>query len=586
MFNKLTKKQKSILNCTESRVVVKACPGSGKTFSVTARLARLLSENTYKHKGIAVISFTKIAAEEIKKYLSEDYGIKRLDYPHFIGTIDSFINKYIFFPFAHLLLKCNQRPEIVGTEYNPWYEYDGSLTRIFNKKVVDRDPNYYFDKVSFDSEGLPIPLLPASSYHFSWKKLVNKDGNYNKRITDIINAKFTGFKNGKANQADANYFSLQILKEFPDICNALSNKFSHLIIDEAQDTTEIQMQIIDLLDSTGIENIMLVGDPDQAIFEWNTADAELFIKKYKDTNYLSIELDENRRSSANICSVLNKMVRSNSVSISDVKDDQNIPSVIEYSKGDDIGNIKNDFLDKCNDLNIPQEKSAILFRGKKFGEEHFQIANESSYDHPWKNGHYYVRDIIHGKYLTENGRYKEGLKLIEKGYHKFTTPDLSYVSRTFVKSIISEYGFRVYRKILFNFIDLLPDLENKKLNTWIIEANAVLRNKQYSILSINKSKGSVKPASLFHSTELSKYPFEIGTIHSAKGQTFDAVLLYLIKRAGQSYYTNILKKYKLNKRQKEELRLVYVACSRPKRLLWVAVPNEDKEAWRSYLGLN
>jgi len=82
----------------------------------------------------------------------------------------------------------------------------------------------------------------------------------------------------------------------------------------------------------------------------------------------------------------------------------------------------------------------------------------------------------------------------------------------------------------------------------------------------------------------------MGTIHSVKGQTFDATLLFLKKKAIKNYATVLAKNYNepdesKRKKDMEELRLVYVASSRPKRLLWIATPKEDISIWQSYLGI-
>ncbi|MGP1993010.1 UvrD-helicase domain-containing protein [Zobellia laminariae] len=362
MFSKLTGKQKQIVDCKKSRIVVKACPGSGKTYSVSARLADLISTKSFKHTGIAVISFTNAAGNEIRKSLLENYNLQSLGYPHFLGTIDSFINKHIFLPFGHLIMGCKSRPEVVGTEFNQWYEYDASMRNRFSQKITD--PNYYFDKVSFDKNDVLLRLLPYNSYYFGkakWDNMYKANNEYKKEINDLLECKEKHFKEGKANQADANYISLKLLKKYPFILKGLSKKYSHLIIDEAQDTTDIQMEIIDLLDGYNLENIIFIGDPDQAIFEWNTADAELFLKKYNDGKYFNIELDENRRSSTKICSVLNKMVGSATVSIADVKEDMNQPEVKGYDSKDSVQEIKNNFLKKCNELGIEYKKKCNSF---------------------------------------------------------------------------------------------------------------------------------------------------------------------------------------------------------------------------------
>jgi len=587
----LSEKQKNIVDSVDSRIVVKACPGSGKTYSVSARIAKLLQQGFYKHKGIAVISFTTVAAEEIKKSLKSDYGIQ-ITYPHFIGTIDSFINQHIFLPFGHLLLGCTSRPEIVGTEYNQWYDYDASKRTRHRGRITYRDPNEYFDKVSFSKDDEPIPLSPASSYHFSWKELRKNDGEYKKVINDIIEAKWHHFKNGKVNQADANYFSLQLLEKHPLILKSLSSKYSHLVIDEAQDTTDIQMSIIDSLDNNGIENILFVGDPDQAIFEWNTADSELFMQKYNDEKYSTIELEENRRSSEKICSLLNQVGTIQSVSVADVKDDPNSPEVKGYDSADEIQQLKNSFIEKCDELGIETKSRAILFRGKSFGEEHFELIPDNSIDHPWKNKHFYIRDVVQGKFLMEKGEYKDSLRLLEKGFYKLQNPNLLYISRTYLRNQINQKGFRLYRSELFDFVNLLPSTENKNLNDWINESNVILEEKGYNKLQVNGAKASVEIKKLFHRKETSEdLPYMMGTIHSVKGQTFGAVLLFLRKRATKNYSTILSPTYNeadesKKRKDQEELRLVYVACSRPKRLLWIAVPNTDVNTWRNYFGLN
>lgn len=591
MFSKLTEKQKEIVNCEKSRIVVKACPGSGKTYSVSARLAKLIYNTNFKHNGIAVISFTKVAGEEIKNSLNDNFEISKLSYPHFIGTIDSFINHHIFLPFGHLFMKCSSRPEIVGTEFNKWFNFDSSMTRYFKGRISGRDANYYFDKVSFHLDGELRQLMPASSYHFSWKNQRKINNDYKKVFQDIIDSKWHHFSEGKANQADANYIALRLLQDYPFILDSLSTKYNHLIIDEAQDTTDIQMEVINMLDNSGIKNIILVGDPNQAIFEWNTADADLFVSKFNDDNYFNIELNENRRCSEKICNLLNRMTIEDSVSIADDREDPNNPEIHGYSNNDDIQVIKDNFIQKCNDLNIPLEKSTIVFRGNKFGEDHFNLVIDSPFDNPWLPNHFYVRDIVHGKFLMDKGLFKESLRLLEKGYFKFCNRELKYISRVYLKEKIEEKGYRKYRQELFDFINLLPKLEDKTLADWINETNINLVEKNYQNLQVNMSKANVIVKNIFHKNEVSEFPFNLGTIHSVKGQTFEALLLFLKKDSATKNYSTILaenyNETDLFKRRKdkEELRLVYVACSRPKRLLWIAVPNEDIKIWSNHLDI-
>lgn len=75
------------------------------------------------------------------------------------------------------------------------------------------------------------------------------------------------------------------------------------------------------------------------------------------------------------------------------------------------------------------------------------------------------------------------------------------------------------------------------------------------------------------------------TIHSVKGMTLEAILVFLKKKSGTKNYVTILEQTPEQNsiQDNEELRIVYVACTRPKKLLWLAVPIDDLECWRNKL---
>lgn len=593
MINKkLTYSQKRIVVCNEPRIIVKACPGSGKTFSVTARLARLLSKNKLgRYQGIAILSFTNAACDEIRKGLKEDWGINDIGYPYFIGTLDKFINDYIFLPFGHLVMGCKMRPEIVGTEYNRWFDYDPSIREPYKHKKIC-DPNYYFDKVSLsenDSYHL-TQLMPDTMYHFSWKKEKwykkdkNKNLKYEKILDGIYEAKWNNFKKGKANQADANYFANSLLAEYPKILSNLINRFPILIIDEAQDTTEVQMSIIDKLDNASISSIMLIGDPFQAIFEWNTANPELFLEKWENKNWHQIELQENMRSSTHICNYLNNFFNSEMKSIAKDRDCNEVPEILGYSEGnnDSVNAICKQFNDKCSKLRITQDNLAIVYRGQSFGEEYFNQINQIKLDSdlPWERDSYFVRDIVHGKFLIESGIFRDGFRLIEKGYHKFILGE-RYISQSVILEKKNKKGYRKYRKDIFDFIYTIPSIDDKKLNDWIDEVNN--NNNSYNF-TVKKNKANIQISNIFNVNNKKSENDFFRTIHSVKGETLDAILVFLKKRDNSNYNNIIKKDYDSlsKKKDKEQMRIVYVACSRPRRILWIAVPEEDFLIWNDF----
>lgn len=81
------------------------------------------------------------------------------------------------------------------------------------------------------------------------------------------------------------------------------------------------------------------------------------------------------------------------------------------------------------------------------------------------------------------------------------------------------------------------------------------------------------------------HPFYFGTVHSVKGKTFKAVLLLLGKKSVRKNYETILNldEKDRNSNDMEELRIVYVALSRPELLLKMVVPDSDVELWTNKL---
>lgn len=560
----LSEKQKEIVNA-KGNVVINACPGSGKTFSVAARIAHLISSRTFYHQGIAAISFTNTAWQEIENKLRDDFNIDSpIRYPHFLGTIDSFLNKYVFLPYGHLRLKTNERPQLVGEPHSSWS----------GRGYYDS----FFDKISFDKEGV--------QYIFNGT-IIRKD-----LQEEIFKTKMKIMKGGLANQADANYIAMRVLQKYPLIARNISMRFPFIIVDEAQDTTDVQMEIINILNQFTKE-IMLIGDPDQAIFEWNNAKPELFDKKIEQW-FPPIQLDENRRSSSRICNCANAFIgveKSIPFKHSDVKDYNFIPKVIEYELGNQerIDFIKSYFLRLCKNRGIEEKNVAIIYRSNSFGK-YLGKPLATKDEQPWIIGKYYVRDIVHGKYLLENGNIKKGFQYIERGFHKAMTGE-PYLKNEFINNTIIEKGFVKYRQEIFDFINVLPTCTGKELGHWIKEALSSMNEKYVFDFSVDSALSNKIINTFFTINDLPiiETQFHIGTIHSVKGETYDAILMFLGKASGnRKLYSNIFKpthKIPLKDSDEEEKRIIYVGLTRARKILFLLVPEGCKDIWIEKLKL-
>lgn len=581
----LSEKQREIVLNKKGKFVVRACPGSGKTYSAAARLAWKVENWKHPHQGIAALSFTNIAWQEIKNMFDNEFNHNKFfGYPHFIGTIDSFVNQFIFLPFGHLVMDCKKRPVLVGEPHGSWVSGN-----------YDKDYNRYFDLVSFGlDDNLVFPKIP-DLFHFGYNKFYNKEGNESGHAKSIRKTKRKYWDLGYATQRDANYFAMKIFEKYPKIAKALVFRFPELIIDEAQDTSEVQMRIVDLLIENGLNKVMLVGDPDQAIFEWNDARPELFEKKYFDWKDNFIELNENRRSSQNICDFTYYISSLNSPSEAisdDVKNFSFVPEIIVYkpSSHDSIMKTIDYFLRLCKyqGISIDNKNVAILYRSNFFI---FLIDNikkgKTNINSPWKVNDRLTKDFVQGKYYCDNKNYKDGFKLIEKAVVK-VLEDKNYCSVSDIKERIDKTGFVEHRLKVYKIYRQLPETKIK-LNEWVKKAKVKFSGNNISIeFDIKTENADLAIDEIFATTkkEQLRKNHRLGTVHSVKGETFEAVLLFLKQKGVGKYYKTLLNDGKVTT-DNEELRIVYVGITRPKKLLVMAVPSEgDKLCWENRLKKN
>lgn len=570
MKQELTSKQQEIHDKI-GKFIVRACPGSGKTFILSLKLANLIKSHGLNHQGIATLSFTNTACEEIKKNLENDYNLI-VEYPHFIGTIDSFINKNIFFPYYDLVLKCDNPPIIIGDHAIPW-KY---------KPTWEFDINQYFDKVSYDIDGELLEPTQRNIFNFKFKR-TNNDGSENKYYQKLKNMKKKYNRKGLFTQSDINYWSLRILSENPKISEILSIKYPVFLIDEAQDTNKIQDKILELIFNNGnVKDIVLVGDPDQAIFEWNDAEPEIFKKKLETWDY--VEMNENWRSSQNICDFTYSLssLKEKSIAKNEKCKNFEFQPIIKPYNIVDIEHIIQDFICICNtnNLNICPENIAVLTRGKNLLNQIY-CNNYKEIEFNW--GEKFAYELVEAKFLYDNKNYKEAFKNLKTIY-------LSIISGRNISILnVREYeenkGFFNFKRELKDLFDLMPDTNEIKIDVWkkIFMTNLENSNLNHNIIrKIKNQFDDIEENRDLYFRDLFKIEntknYSLKTIHEVKGKTFEAVLLFLKSGTSDDSYSTLIEGDR-NFSTIEELRTVYVALTRPKKILFLAVPPKDVRLW-------
>jgi len=273
----------------------------------------------------------------------------------------------------------------------------------------------------------------------------------------------------------------------------------------------------------------------------------------------------------------------------EVKDCGISPEIISYDhqNTDSIQEVVSSFVRKCkeNEIETNPEKVSVLVRGGSFVD--MVLGNQSSGQpvSPWVAGDAITRDLAKAKFLIDNNNYKEGYKQLEKAFVKAELKKRQCLKED-IQARIDDIGFIQHRKDIYEIASLLPSTEDMNIDAWVIDANRALNDKGIK-LNIKKN-GSILVRRLFQKEShiLTADEYRLGTVHSVKGETFDAVLL-LLKTAGadKRKYVKLLSN-SVKTKDNEELRIIYVAITRPRKFLMIAVPNQYVSCWKDFFGDN
>jgi len=227
---KLTDEQKNAVRCDEN-LMLTACPGSGKTRVIISKLARTVDEVRDTPRAVACITYTNAAVHEIEGRLR--YHIQPGDDAYFdICTIHSFCLNHIFRRFCYLIPGYKQGFRVLapGTE-----EFEEHVKAIYS--AHGRPPPAFrefddFSQLRISLDGKPVG--PAITRGGVTPQMAL---DYWKRIREA----------GLIDFAHIVYFSLLLLRRRKEILRYVSAKFAWILVDEFQDTTDLQVEILTLI---------------------------------------------------------------------------------------------------------------------------------------------------------------------------------------------------------------------------------------------------------------------------------------------------------------------------------------------------
>ncbi len=363
---------------------LQAVPGSGKTTALLAKLLILEKYLPFKDgSGILVISHTNAAVDEIKLKIGK-YCPKLFNYPNFVGTIQSFVDKFLAIPFYVNCFK--SKPYRIDNEiYNEKVEQFYNNTRNYKlKSYLDRqrDGLSFLKDIRLTPELKLISGIDGTPEKF---KLKNPEKPTYKAL---LKFKRNLLKYGYLHYEDAYFLANYYLLNYPRIKYLLQKRFKYVFVDEMQDMDRHQYDLLEEIfyDKGNSASIyQRIGDRNQAIFSDKIRIDEVWIQRnshfingsYRLTPYIA-HVVENLALTSNKIEGLNKNDDETKIDIKPhiiIYDNKTIKKVIPT-----FANLIKKFQQEAKIPLNPKDKFMVIAWRKESDNE-----DKMTLSHYWKN---------------------------------------------------------------------------------------------------------------------------------------------------------------------------------------------------------
>lgn len=356
LFAKLNDKQTLAVQSTEGYVRVIAGAGSGKTKLLVSRYAYLVKEYGIDSSNILCVTFTNKAAAEMKKRIT-----------NLIGSEYSTSLICTYHGFCARLIRENPEKLFLtkGFQIIDPYQQKTILEEIFQKYELKLDyANFQsiLKKIAAKKQDISyVPKMCKADKVQILSEIIDHDDkiieDYLQRQKAIYSLDFT----------DLMSYALYLLQNDEDVCNKWQERLNYIMVDEFQDSSMTEMQLVDIL-SARYQNLMIVGDPDQNIYEWRGSNVKLLVefdKTHPGTK--TIILNQNYRSTPQILQCANTLIEKNELRLKkDLFTRSPVGTVVKHihSKSEDAEVA--DIVKEIKEIHKKQKKSysdfAVLYR--------------------------------------------------------------------------------------------------------------------------------------------------------------------------------------------------------------------------------
>lgn len=554
----LTPEQQAVVNAPMAPLCIIACAGSGKTKTAVHRLVQMRRNLGAARGRIALLSFSNVAVDTFRKA----YEVLARDLPAGVGrdrveidTLDGFITSTILRPHGHRTMGSSQAAYLVT----------GGET--------------FLGGFTFKTSTYPMPITELHVAFIEGKECFYYRRNdalelmSNAAARDLISR--LG-KSGAYTHDLGRYWAYRALKERPELLKVVVRRYPHILIDEAQDIGSVHQAILQLLIEAGA-CVTLIGDPNQGIYDFAGADGKFLSEYHERPDVLPYSLKRNFRSVPQIVSLANGLCGRDDMA------ERAAPATLHGAfftgyKRDQHAQLITAFQGALAVAGADAKRSAVLCRGRGLAEAvrgdaapagqgtvkvFAAAAVLRDQKNDFRNAFQHVAIGVAAlldkppyglvSYVTQSGtppaKFPEARALRREIWAFTRDPKVGLPSASLTADT------QWHPQFVANIKILLDKLQTKFGLT--PAANIGLKLKKTGLpnaaLSSAKDLADNEAASL-----------RVDTVHQAKGESLDAVLYMTLKDHAEELLAGV---------GTEVGRIGYVASTRARDLLWVAVPN-------------
>lgn len=626
----------AVIRCNES-CDIQACPGSGKTTVLLAKLSILSNRMPFiDGSGVCVLTHTNVAIDEIKARFGGKADLL-FNYPNYCGTIQSFVDRFLVIPWfnsfsPHPLITIDDERALTIIRkafYNTSWESQKTLNHLFRenrdyRKACEEKRWDVVKKMKADLVLKTYLDVLRMKFYSGYKDI--KEGislaSYNPKKASptysfLRNVRLSAWREGILKYEDAFSVALAYNAIKPGIKEALSKRFCYLFVDEVQDSSELQLDLLERIFDKEKVVIQRFGDPYQAIYNDNGVCA------WKPVNPLP--LNNSKRFGSTIAKVLHTVcVEDNRALEGNDEVHSALPVMMVYTDGKKV---IPDFVKLLREIKVNDVTVADIAKNERKKDALHRInikavgyvGKEKDDDGESQSIHYYFPQFENQ--TTTKRPFEENATLntfllknaVKDNPQEYRTHILDALLTVLVKADVKKGTGRLFSKT--SMMDYLEDYKQDvyeklivKLSEWVLKicnteysVDGVVFDDVKSFISTDfarafgfraeigavsqflnkkeddyyKIKNEEQSLNVYRDGELE---IEVATVHSVKGETHAATLFletknykYESEHFGPQLYGEPYVHREGEGHVLPSLKVAYVALSRPKYLLAYAI---------------